>query len=132
MEEITLKSIVDNELTDKNTQHTYLDLYQRLLSKKSDTAKNVLEVGIGVGGSIKMWHDFFPNAHIYGGYHAQLARATKCGGWGRRRWGTLDSARNKLTQNNAGDGAAGGGVRWIGRATCPRDKTWGMSLGVSL
>lgn len=66
MEEITLKDIVNNETTDKNTQHTYLDLYQRLLSKKSETAKNVLEIGIGAGGSIKMWHDFFPNAHIYG------------------------------------------------------------------
>jgi hypothetical protein len=53
-------------------------------------------------------------------------------GDGRRRWGTLDSARNKLTQNDAGDGAAGGRVRWIGRATSPRDKTWGMSRVVSL
>jgi hypothetical protein len=61
----------------------------------------------------------------YAGYHAQLARATKCGGWGRRGWGTLESVRNNLAPQNAGDGLGGGGVRWIGRATTSRDKTRG-------
>jgi len=36
-----------------------------LLSKK-ETAKNVLEVGICHGGSIKLWSDFFTNANVYG------------------------------------------------------------------
>jgi cephalosporin hydroxylase len=63
---LTLLEIVDNSLTDKNTVHSYLDTYQKLLSKKQYTAKNVLEVGICHGGSIKLWNDFFPNATIHG------------------------------------------------------------------
>ena len=48
-----------------------MDLYQQLLSSKKNTAKNILEVGIGDfqdknGGSIKLWYDYFINANIYG------------------------------------------------------------------
>ena len=67
----TLKQLVNNEKTDKNTRHSYLDLYQQLLCSKKNTAKNILEVGIGDfqdknGGSIKLWYDYFTNANIYG------------------------------------------------------------------
>lgn len=67
-----LSAIVDNTRTDKNTTHSYLNLYQSLLSKKRNTATDVLEIGIGVidyicgdGGSIKLWHDYFPNATVH-------------------------------------------------------------------
>lgn len=60
-----LKDLVDNSRTDKNTVHAYLDLYQKLLEDKKDTSKNILEVGIGGGGSIQLWNDFFLNADIY-------------------------------------------------------------------
>lgn len=67
-----LSSLVDNNRTDKNTTHSYLDLYERLLSNKKDTARNVLEVGIGDGnapggngGSIMLWHDYFKNATVH-------------------------------------------------------------------
>jgi hypothetical protein len=63
---MNLIDLVDNNRTDKNTVHSYLELYQTLLCGKKDTAKNVLEIGIFKGGSIKLWHDFFTNAHIYG------------------------------------------------------------------
>jgi len=63
---MNLEELVDNSRTDKNTIHSYLELYQKLLNDKRDTAKNVLEVGINLGGSIKMWHDFFTNATIHG------------------------------------------------------------------
>ena len=46
--------------------HSYLPLYQKLLSSKKETAKNVLEVGILNGGSIKLWSDFFTNETVYG------------------------------------------------------------------
>lgn len=62
----SLEEIVDNTRTDKNTTHSYLPLYQTLLSSKKETAKNVLEVGICLGGSIKLWKDFFVNANVYG------------------------------------------------------------------
>ena len=69
-----LSELIDNSRTDKNRDHSYIDLYQKLLVSKKETATNVLEVGIGDnypqygffnGGSIKLWHDFFPNATIY-------------------------------------------------------------------
>jgi hypothetical protein len=63
---MSLTEIVDNTMTDKNTRHSYLELYQKLLFKKKDTAKNVLEIGINKGGSIKLWDDFFTNATVYG------------------------------------------------------------------
>ena len=67
---MSLQEIVNNSKTDKNTTHSYLELYQKLLISKKETAKNVLEVGIGDfgeknGGSIKLWRDFFTNATIY-------------------------------------------------------------------
>jgi hypothetical protein len=68
---MSLIELVNNSKTDKNTTHSYLELYQKLLISKKETAKNVLEVGIGNfgeknGGSIKLWKDFFTNATIYG------------------------------------------------------------------
>jgi len=63
---MSLLELVDNSRTDKNTVHSYLELYQNLLINKKDTAKNVLEVGIQDGGSIKLWSNFFINANVYG------------------------------------------------------------------
>jgi hypothetical protein len=63
---MSLLSLVDNVLTDKNTRHSYLDLYETLLCSKKETAKNVLEVGVHVGGSIKLWKDYFPQAVVRG------------------------------------------------------------------
>jgi hypothetical protein len=68
---MSLVELVDSEKTDKDTIHSYLPLYQKLLDSKKETAKNVLEVGIGNfgeknGGSIKLWRDYFTDATIYG------------------------------------------------------------------
>jgi len=52
--------------TDKHSDHSYLTLYDELFSSRRDTAKNILEIGIWDGGSIKLWHDYFANANIYG------------------------------------------------------------------
>jgi hypothetical protein len=60
-----LSTLVDNTRTDKNTIHSYLDLYQSLLAAKKHSAKAVLEIGIYRGGSTKLWYDFFPNATIH-------------------------------------------------------------------
>jgi hypothetical protein len=63
---MSLEQLVDNSRTDKNTVHSYLPLYEKLLNKKKLTAKNILEIGIYNGGSIKMWSDYFINAKVYG------------------------------------------------------------------
>ena len=60
----TLTDLVDNSITDKNTVHSYLGMYEALLFRKKD-AKQVLEIGAAQGGSIKLWHDYFPNATIH-------------------------------------------------------------------
>jgi hypothetical protein len=61
----------------------YTPLYDRLFSAKRESVRRVLEIGIGhpdlmqgyvdelgltyeTGASLKMWRDYFPNAHIYG------------------------------------------------------------------
>ena len=62
----SLLELVDNSRTDKNTVHSYLGLYEELLHSKKESAKNVLEIGICNGGSIKLWHDYFPNATVHG------------------------------------------------------------------
>jgi hypothetical protein len=56
---MSLVQLVYPNLTDKNTVHSYLPLYQELLIRKKETARHVLEVGIFMGGSIQLWHDFF-------------------------------------------------------------------------
>lgn len=68
---MSLKKLIDDSLTDKNTTHSYIDLYEKLLCKKKETAKYVLEIGLGDfgkknGGSIKLWRDYFTNARIIG------------------------------------------------------------------
>ena len=67
-----LSQLIDNSRTDKNTVHSYIDLYETLLTSKKDNAKNILEIGIGDGnqgvtngGSIKLWYDYFQNATIH-------------------------------------------------------------------
>jgi hypothetical protein len=61
-----LKDLIDDTKTDKNTTHSYLDAYEKLFSPLKYKQINILEIGIQDGGSIKLWHDYFPNANIYG------------------------------------------------------------------
>lgn len=68
-----LVDLIDNSLTDKNTSHSYINTYERIFSSKKNDKNNILEIGIGEpkqnkenGGSIKLWHDYFPNSTIYG------------------------------------------------------------------
>jgi hypothetical protein len=65
----TLSSIHANEVwktTDKGTGHSYIRVYERLFASKRLTARNVLEIGVFRGGSILLWHAYYPNATIYG------------------------------------------------------------------
>lgn len=64
--------------TDKFLYHTYTPVYFRILNRKKELFKKVLELGVGTlytmrhtknykpGASLRMWRDFFPNAQIYG------------------------------------------------------------------
>lgn len=48
------------------TCHNYTATYHLYLKNKIDSILNVLEIGIGDGASLRMWQDYFPNAHIFG------------------------------------------------------------------
>jgi len=60
-----LKDLIDNRYTDKDTVHSYIDLYQSILGPIRESTKKVFETGIYKGGSTKLWSEFFPNAQIY-------------------------------------------------------------------
>jgi hypothetical protein len=57
-------SDLNNEETDKNTVHSYLETYTNLLCNRR--VEKILEVGVKNGGSIQLWHDYFEKALIYG------------------------------------------------------------------
>jgi cephalosporin hydroxylase len=63
---MSLLELINNNLTDKNTCHSYIDTYESLFNKRRLIVSNVLEIGIQKGGSIKLWNDYFLNANIYG------------------------------------------------------------------
>lgn len=53
--------------TDKSRDdHKYSDLYAMLLDPIRDRVRNVTEVGVMAGQSLKVWHDYFVGAVIYG------------------------------------------------------------------
>jgi hypothetical protein len=53
--------------TDKSSMgHGYLDIYDFWLHGLRGHVRKVLEIGIGGGGSLKMWADYFPFASIIG------------------------------------------------------------------
>lgn len=56
----------DNKYTDKNTLHSYINQYDKILRKLKNKKINVIEIGCFQGGSIKLWHDYFEKATIYG------------------------------------------------------------------
>jgi hypothetical protein len=61
-----MQALINNNLTDKNTTHSYLDTYESLFGRLRESAIRVMEIGIYDGGSIALWSDYFPNATVYG------------------------------------------------------------------
>jgi len=60
-----LRALVDSKLTDKDTVHSYLDVYEELFKDRKDIT-DLLEIGIDKGASIKLWADYFTSAIIHG------------------------------------------------------------------
>ena len=52
--------------TDKSYAHNYLTVYEGLFEPIRHTSSKVLELGIFLGDSHRMWRDYFPYATIYG------------------------------------------------------------------
>lgn len=89
----TLKDLVDDTRTDKNTRHDYLDVYHQLMSRLRSSATNVLEIGLGEnndvcnGGSMKLWLDYFDHAQVHG--VEILDRSLYVNGWDKTWWNQL-------------------------------------------
>lgn len=63
----TLDEIANKYNTDKGSNnHHYASIYETYFSDFRHKAVNILEVGVQKGNSIRMWHEFFPKANIYG------------------------------------------------------------------
>lgn len=52
--------------SDKETAHSYMELYKPLLDPYRNTTGNILELGVLEGASIEIWLDWFPSAQIIG------------------------------------------------------------------
>jgi len=61
----SLKNYINNNLTDKNTRHSYLDIYDKLFLPFKNEQITILEIGVERGGSILLWHNWFQKAIIF-------------------------------------------------------------------
>lgn len=49
-----------------DTCHNYTPAYHAMFGHRTDSVKNVLEVGVNAGSSLRMWEEYFPNARVVG------------------------------------------------------------------
>jgi len=69
----TLKEIFENHshygsdigCADKGSTHSYIETYERILSPFRNKCK-IMEIGIALGHSIRMWDEYFENSEITG------------------------------------------------------------------
>ena len=52
--------------TDKVSHHRYDRFYPLFLESLRDQEFNMLEIGVGSGGSLRLWEEYFPKASIHG------------------------------------------------------------------
>lgn len=66
-----MKSLIEifkdqSNTTDKLTTHSYVHFYEIYFAHLRNQVESVLEIGIGEGGSLRAWRDYFSHATIYG------------------------------------------------------------------
>ena len=75
MTDSLLDKLAIKHLCDKSSRfHNYAVKYEKILFPYRESFKNVLEIGVAQGQSVKMWTDYFPNATIHG---ADISPASK-------------------------------------------------------
>lgn len=66
---MTLQKIYEHykvgDWPDKNSTHSYIPVYEEILKPYRHTAKNILEVGLMSGESLRMWNEYF-SGDVYG------------------------------------------------------------------
>lgn len=50
---------------DKGSVHSYIEVYEKILAPYRNTAKNILEIGLMSGESLRMWSEYFAGT-VYG------------------------------------------------------------------
>jgi cephalosporin hydroxylase len=50
----------------RRSGHNYTPLYDQMLGRRRNEVRRVLEIGVLFGASLKMWHDYFPIALVWG------------------------------------------------------------------
>lgn len=63
---MNLKELFDKHGTDKGTKHRYDIVYDHLFSPRRNQELNFLEVGVWKGNGLAAFHEYFPNANLYG------------------------------------------------------------------
>ena len=74
MKNLTLLEIYNNNWdgpipgnNDKGSNHSYIEIYERLLSPYRDTNCKILEIGVAQGYSLRMWNQYFnKNSKVQG------------------------------------------------------------------
>jgi hypothetical protein len=57
----------DKRISDEmGPAHGYTPIYERIFENSRLEIKNILEIGVWDGRSLRMWYDYFPNATIWG------------------------------------------------------------------
>lgn len=62
LDELAIKHKADKS----SLYHNFAEKYARLLDAHREAFTNVLEIGVALGQSLRMWTDYFPNATIHG------------------------------------------------------------------
>jgi hypothetical protein len=64
---MSLSELADYFKSDKgNIKHLYTETYEKYFSTIKNKKINLLEIGVGNGCSLKMWHEYFSNGSIHG------------------------------------------------------------------
>ncbi len=61
-----LDKLAQKHGTDKWGKHHYTSFYHKLFKDKREIVRKMVELGTAEGAGLKMWHDYFPNATIFG------------------------------------------------------------------
>lgn len=67
LEPKSLDDLAELYATDKGpTTHHYTRVYEQLLQQYRGDSVRLLEIGVLMGASLRMWRDYFPNGYIVG------------------------------------------------------------------
>jgi hypothetical protein len=62
----TLHELGIHHHTDKAVYHLFTVIYDTWFSQLRDEQIRLLEIGVLLGGSLRMWEEYFPNAELHG------------------------------------------------------------------